>query len=315
MESFIFSVGITLPIFIVLCAGTILKKTGSIDDAFIGKASRISFNVALPALLFISILKSDIDIRQGFSVTLYGVVATTFLFVLLELFLPPFIRDKKDCGVMVQGAFRSNLGIVGLAYCLNAYGDSVYGPAAMYVAFNTILYNVLAVITLSRWSDAESSSNNLLPVLFKAIARNPMIIAIIVALSIKFAGLSLPATIVQAGSYFAQLALPLALLCAGASLNYSGRANLNMALVATVFRLVLFPGVLTLGAILIGFRGMELGTLFLMTSAPAAAASYIMARAMGGNANLAGNIIAATTLFSLVTTGIGAALLRYFGLS
>jgi predicted permease len=315
LEVLFFSLGITLPIFIVLCTGTILRRNRLIDDNFIGKASKISFNIALPALLFISILKSDIDIRQGFSLTIYGILATTALFVLLEIFMPLIVKDKRDRGVMVQGAFRSNLGIVGLAYCINAYGDGVYGLASMYVAFNTILYNILGVITLSRWSDSANSGGRLLMPLISSIAKNPIVVAIVIALGIKFVGVSLPETVVQAGTYFAQLALPLALLCAGASLNFSNRSDLTLTLVATLFRLILFPGLITLGGALFGYRGMELGVLFLMTSAPAAAASYIMARAIGGNAELAGNIIAVTTFFSLLSTGLGAAMLRYFGLN
>jgi malonate transporter len=55
---------------------------------------------------------------------------------------------------------------------------------------------------------------------------------------------------------------------------------------------------------------MRLGILLLMWSAPTAAASYVMVRAMGGNAALAANIIALTTLGSLVNTSVGVVVLR-----
>jgi hypothetical protein len=51
-----------------------------------------------------------------------------------------------------------------------------------------------------------------------------------------------------------------------------------------------------------------------MSSAPTAAASYVMVRAMGGNATLAANIIVLTTLGSLVTTSLIMFLLRGFAL-
>ena len=47
-----------------------------------------------------------------------------------------------------------------------------------------------------------------------------------------------------------------------------------------------------------------------VSSAPTAAASYVMVRAMGCNAGLAGNIIALTTLGSLVNTCVGVVVLR-----
>ena len=185
----------------------------------------------------------------------------------------------------------------------------------MYLAFNTILYNILGVITLTRWSAQHDQQRNLSITLVKSVIKNPLVVSIVTALCIKFAGLSLPNLLVQTGAYFAQLALPLALLCAGASLSFKNRSNNAMTALASIIRLCIFPTLITIGGALYGFRGMELGTLFLMTSAPAAAASYIMARAMGGNADLAGNIIAVTTLFSIVATGVGAAALRYLGLS
>ena len=68
-----------------------------------------------------------------------------------------------------------------------------------------------------------------------------------------------------------------------------------------------------MGGIALGFRGTELGVLFLMASAPAAAAGYVMVRAMGGNASLAANIIALTTLGSILTTSAGVMVLRWLG--
>jgi predicted permease len=49
-----------------------------------------------------------------------------------------------------------------------------------------------------------------------------------------------------------------------------------------------------------------------MTSTPTAAASYVFVRATGGNAPLAANIIALSTLLSLPAVSIGLVLLRYW---
>ena len=73
------------------------------------------------------------------------------------------------------------------------------------------------------------------------------------------------------------------------------------------------PLMLTAGGYGLGFRTTELGVLFLMSSAPTAAASYVMVRAMGGNSDLAANIIVLTTLGSLLVTSVGVALLRSQG--
>lgn len=71
---------------------------------------------------------------------------------------------------------------------------------------------------------------------------------------------------------------------------------------------------LSCGAILLGFQGIDLGIIMLMGAAPSAAASYVMARAMGGNGALAANIVAITSLGSLGTTTVAITVLRFYGL-
>ena len=71
--------------------------------------------------------------------------------------------------------------------------------------------------------------------------------------------------------------------------------------------------VATLGAWLLGFRGPELGILFLYFGAPTAAASFVMARAAEGNHELAAAIIVITTLMAAVTTNIGIFVLQAGG--
>ncbi|MGB2149987.1 MAG: AEC family transporter, partial [Cobetia amphilecti] len=67
-------------------------------------------------------------------------------------------------------------------------------------------------------------------------------------------------------------------------------------------------------AVLLGFRGTELGVLFLFFASPTAAASFVMVRAMGGNDRLAANIIAISTLMAGITITAGIFVLKLSGL-
>jgi malonate transporter and related proteins len=306
-----FSFSITMPIFLILALGVLLYRIRIINDNFIDVASKLVFNVTLPALLFISISKSDIGQDTDLSLVIYAMAAVTVTYFALEFFLSIWVSDKAERAVLVQGAFRSNMGIIGLAYCVNAYGNGVFSVASVYLGGVTVLFNILSVIGLSR---ALGKNTNALSIL-KGIAKNPLIIAIVAAFLSSLTGLSLPSTLYKAGDYFAQMTLPLALLCAGASLSFSSLKNgMIGALIASVGKLVFIPFVLTFGGYLLGYRGMELGVLFLMSSAPTASASYIMVRAMNGNSALAANIIVITTIASLISTSIGVTLLRSFHL-
>ena len=83
---------------------------------------------------------------------------------------------------------------------------------------------------------------------------------------------------------------------------------------AMVNRLCCIPVLLVLGAWALGFSPQALGILFLISSTPTAAASYVMTRAMGGDSALAANIIATTTWARSSPTSLGAALMNYLGL-
>lgn len=311
LASLTFAFSVTGPIFVILLLGVALSRTGLLTEAFIDAGSRLVFNVTLPSLLFLSISKTSIELAVNLSLVAYGLAGTLILFVLLEWMAGHLVQPCSERGVVVQGAFRSNMGIVGLAYCVNAYGDLGLAGASLYLALVTILFNVLAVVTLNRSLNRHRS-------LFKTlgdIARNPLILGIVLALPVAWARLQLPGVVLQVGDYFAQMTLPLALLCAGASMNLKSlRHESRNALLASSGKLLLVPLALTGGGYGIGLRDMDLGILFLMSSAPTAAASYVMVRAMGGNASLAANIIVLTTLGSLLVTSVGITLLRSGGL-
>jgi predicted permease len=306
-----FSFSITMPIFLILGLGIVLYKVKLINDNFIDTASKLVFNVTLPALLFISISRTDVSSETDFSLVIYAMLAVVATYLILELLMAFWVKDKAERAVLIQGAFRSNMGIIGLAYCVNAYGNEVYAVASVYLGGVTILFNILSVIGLSRGLGGNINAFGIL----KGIAKNPLILAILAAFITSITGLKLPSTLYKAGDYFAQMTLPLALLCAGASLSFSSLKNGFIgAIISSVGKLIFIPIILTFGGYLLGYRGMELGVLFLMSSAPTASASYIMVRAMNGNSALAANIIVITTIASLITTSIGVTLLRSFNL-
>ena len=315
MNSFVdtlaFSFSITGPIFVVLALGVWLSRRGTINDNFVDIGSRLVFNITLPSLLFISISQTSIEQTANLKLIMVGLVGTLIAYLLLELFAARLVHPREERGVVVQGGFRSNMGIIGLAYCANAYGDQGLITASLYLALVTILFNVLSVITLSRSLNRGAGFRATL----LGIAKNPLILGILLALPVAWLEIQLPQLIIRTGEYFAHMTLPLALLCTGASLNFGAlRHNLNHALLAASFKLLAVPVLITLGGFLLEFRGLELGILFLMASAPTAAASYVMVRSMGGNASLAANIIVMTTLGSLLSTSIGVTLLKALAL-
>lgn len=308
-----FSVSITGPICLMLVLGIVFKRIGLINDNFIEVASKLVFQVTLPTMLFLSIVVSEHDISAASHFILYGVLSSVAFFVFTSVCVKALFPTSPDQGVIIQGGFRANTGIIGIAYVANAYGEQGIALGAIFVAATTLVYNVLAVICLT--PKHQESGVKVGKMMAATLTKNPLIISILLGIAFYVLSIPVPTIAIDAGNYLAKMTLPLALLCIGGSLNLSSlKKEQAPSWTASGFKLVAAPVLITGCAYWFGFEGMELGIIFFMNAAPVASASYIMARAMNGNAVLAANIIALTTTISTVTCTLGLLLLSVFSL-
>lgn len=308
-----FSLSITGPICLMLILGVFFKRIGLINDNFSEVGSKLVFQVTLPAMLFISIITTEHNFSIASRFINFGVLASFAFFIFTYLSVKTFFSSSSDQGVIIQGGFRSNTGIIGIAYVANAYGAEGIALAALYVAAITFLYNVQAVICLS--PKGSVSGLKAAKLMVQTLRKNPLIISILLGLVCYLLSIPVPDMVIDAGNYLAKMTLPLALLCTGASLNLSAlKQEQSATWFASLYKLIVGPFLITYGAYLLDFRNMELAILFFMNASPVAAASYVMARSMGGNATLAANIIAATTVLSTLTCTAGVVILLSTGL-
>ncbi|WP_222909359.1 AEC family transporter [Pseudomonas sp. DNDY-54] len=304
------TLGITAPVFVMLFLGVALKRLGWIDAAFIQTASALVFKATMPALLFISIIKADLDAALQPALLIYYVIATVVTFFLAwgwALWRCPV----ADRGVYVQGAFRGNNGIVGLALATSLYGDYGLSLGGVLAGVVILLYNSLSALILAIYSpDGRSGAGAIL----LSILRNPLVIGVTVAVPFAYWQIPLPGWLMTSGQYFAQMTLPLALICIGGTLSLSVlRESSRLALSSSLMKMIWLPALATVGAWLAGFRGPELGILFLYFASPTASASFVMARAVNANHQLAAIIIVITTLMAALSINVGLFLLGWLG--
>jgi predicted permease len=303
---------ITAPIFILITLGTWLFRIKFINKEFIRISSKFIFNIGLPVILFTS--TASHDFKQLINVSHIALILlTTFIvFIISHYTAFKFIGAERDKGVFVQGAFRGNLIIVGLALCANAYPDKGIAIATIPTAATIIVYNLLSIFTLNNSLNQQSGS---LKKNIQDIIKNPLIIGITAGLVANLIGFKTPDLILQSNQYIAQMTLPLALIAIGGSLNFQQlKQNLKPALIASFSKIILSPLILVILLFFIPIDPKAAGVLFLLTASPTATASLIMVEAMRGNADLAAKIIILSTLISLITVTIGFALLVSTGL-
>lgn len=307
---FLQTLNVTLPVFSMVFLGIGLKKAGWIDDRFINTASTLVFKGSMPTLVFISIVKADLSQALLPGLLAFFTVATFACFGLAWLWAIWRV-ETAERGVYVQGAFRGNCGIVGLALAASMYGDFGLSAGGILVGLVILLYNTLSVLILTWYQPGQQADWRSIS---RGIATNPLVIGALAAIPVAAIELPIPQWLMTSGEYFARLTLPLALICIGGTLSlgalYQAR---GIAFSAALVKMVVFPGVATLAAWSLGFEQRQLSLLFLFFATPSAAASFIMVQAMGGNARLAANIVAVTTLAASVTITAGVFTLTALG--
>lgn len=304
------TISVTAPVFSMLFLGVALKRLGLIDAAFINTASALVFRGTLPTLLFLGIVQADLRTALQPALLVYFVLATLGCFLLAWGWA--ILRcPEAERGIYTQGAFRGNNGIIGLALATSMYGDYGLSVGAVLGGVVILSYNTLSAIVLAIYSpEAKTDAWSLT----KNILSNPLIIGVLAAIPFAAWQIPLPAWLLTSGEYFAQMSLPLALICIGGTLTLESlRESSGMAISSSLMKVLWLPLVATLGAWLWGFRDADLAILFLYFASPTAAASFVMAKAVGGNHQLAAAIIVLTTLATVVTTNLGLFVLQWAG--
>jgi len=319
MEILRFSFEAVMPILILMGIGYFLKHIGIIDANMLDKSNKLVFRLFLPVRIFSDIYK--LDLSQEFDPKLIGyavggIVLSIFLMLII---VPRFIRESGKRGSIIQAVYRSNYVIYAIPLASNMFGDAGVAPTTMLLPVVMILFNVMGVIILSAFSEKKEANQTVAQGLLRTgseIARNPLILGSVFGILFSLLHIPLPVVMDKAALQIGGIGSPFALLLLGAQFDWSrAKGNLKVATIVSLVRLIVMPIILLSISILIGgFRGAQLGALFSLFCTPTAVNSYVMAKNMHNDADLAGQLVIMTTLLSGFTIFGGIALLRGLGM-
>lgn len=303
MGDLLFSANVIMPIFLLIVLGYVLTRLKVWDEHFLEIANNVCFKCLLPVLLFYNVAKANIfEVFNG-RLILYACLSACLICGGLFLVVPLFIKDKKRRGVMIQGTFRSNFLLFGVPLGLSIGGGEGETLAAVVASFYVPLINMLSVISLYTFSEAEHK--NLKSALL-GIVKNPLIIGGVSGLVFSFIrnyiGFEIPVMIDSTLSNIKVTATPLAFLILGGDLKLNSMLRDIKASAASVFgKVILIPALMLPVSALLGFNQLEMAILLAIFATPNAVSSYAMARNYEADHELAGEIITIGTLLSIFT--------------
>ena len=315
MENFIYSINVTIPIFLVMAVGWACRQKGMLNEGFVAAANKFNFTVTLPVMLFLDMSAVDIYGTFDLGYVLFCAAASSACFFGIWGLAKLFLKEKPMRGAFVQASFRSSAAVMGLAFIENIYGSSAMGP--MMIIGAVPLYNIYSVIVLTfegETADGERDTSKITKAVVN-ILKNPIIIAIVLGIIAAMLKLDFPVIADKTLENIAKMATPLALVAMGA--GFEGRealAKLKPTLAAAFVKLIAQAAVFLPIAVGLGFRGEKLIGILIMLATPATPSCYIMAKNMKNDGELTASIVVATTLLAAFTLTGWIFLLKTLGL-
>lgn len=326
-DAFLFAANAVLPIVILIAFGYFLKRIGLFTREFLDVGNRLTFRVLLPAMLFYNVygIGSLDDINPVFVLYCLGAVLAVFLLATGAVCL--FTKENAKRGALIQATFRSNYAIIGLPLASALFGDAGAAAAGVLSAFCVPLFNLLAVVTLTIFNGSGERKRLDQKKLLLDILKNPLILAtlsglavvgireLFVRLGIGFR-LSDITVLYRSLESVKSICTPFALLILGGRFEFSAVARLwKHILFGTVMRTVIVPAAALSAAYFFvpGLSGEHYASYIAVFATPCAVASAIMAKEMGADEELAGQLVVWTSLVSTVTIFLCTAIFRSVG--
>ena len=303
IESFLTVAQQVLMLFILMGVGFLLGKLKLLNAQGSLCMSNVMLYAVVPCLVVSSFqrpLETEHLQNLGLSILLSLVVHI----VMIGITAAVLRRTPKDRrGIYSLCAVMANCGFMAFPLQSALYGSlGVFYGSGYMVIFN------IATWTYALYMAADGDKSVLK---LRTVLLNPTIIALVVALALYLAEISLPNLLLTPISYISGLNVPMPMLIIGFHLS---QANLKAALqdkgafASIALRLIVSP-LLTIGlCLLLGMNSMVATVMVIAAATPAAAVVTMLVSKFGKNAPLSSSLVSIHTLCSALTIPVMVAL-------
>ena len=299
-----------MPVFALIVAGVILRRTGLTNDQFLRTGDRLIYYVFFPALLFGKIGGTPITAALPVSLWLAGGGALFVSFVLSLVAIAVLRIRPYQAGAFSQATYRFNT-FVAIAVVGTARGDAGVQRLGELLSLVIPMANVLAVATLIWFSPRQLPHRERARLTLSGLVTNPLILACIAGMIWARFLPPMPAAMATTLRLAASITLPLALLSVGGALTLKAvRGHAALASVATILKCAILPLVGYVLLRTLGIEGDDRLIAMLFFAMPASTAMYVLATQLDSDASLASAIIVTSTIASFVSLS---AVLLIFG--
>ncbi len=289
------------PVFLIILTGYLMFRFRVVGESVWSAIEHICFYLLFPFLIIRTLSRADlgsVPVMDFMTVIVVAILGMSALLILIQALV---WRRHPESGPsfssIFQGATRFH-GFVAIAVIGPLYGDAGVTLAALALAIMVPLLNVISVIVLSVYGRSKEKPD--LTGVLKKVLTNPLIIACGAGLFFNWIGI--PDVLFDTIDIIGAGGLGLGLLAVGAGMKMDKAAQHKLLLtIGVLTRLIGMPAIVIGMSWLLGLDGLPRTVAIIAGAVPTAASAYVMARKMGGDAELMSSIVTFQVIVAFFT--------------
>ncbi len=311
MENLLLSFNVVAPLIVYMLVGALLRKSGVMNEGAMRSANNIIFYATLPLMCYRAVAASDLAAMLETPYLLYMAAGIIVIYALTAWIVPRFCKDDRRRGVLILGVFRSNDAIFGLAVAAALLGENNLGMMSIGISLCVPLYSLFSVIAMERYRGERVKVGKVL----LRIITNPIILGCLAGFVVNLLNITLPTVLQKPIDGLASITSPLAFVILGGTISFAAVKKNGAAITAvSLLRLLIIPIVIVGSFLLLGFRGEYIIVALIIFGAPVAMVTYTMALSMQADDELAGTLVAVTSVLSIITMFLFIFVLKQFAI-
>lgn len=299
MDVILISAKAILPLFVFMMLGYLFNRRKLLNETSSRQLNILVFRWFLPIMCAETIYKANLRENVELLPVLVVAIGIIGIFFISWLIVPRFVKDKTQIPVIIQGIYKSNYAILGIPIAQSICGADNIGIISVITVILVPLNNAISAFIFEKYTGKATS----IPKLILNIIKNPLVIGSFIGLVLNLSGIVIPSWIMTGiVSKLSALTTPLSMIALGASFEFSRIGEYRAQLIwVNLAKLVIVPVLIIPVSLLLGLRGTALVGVMIYAAGPNAVNSYSTAVAMGGDADLANEIVVTTSLLSMFT--------------
>lgn len=274
---------IVTPVFLVAGLGFAWVRMGF--EYQVDFVTRLAMNLAIPALVFVSLMQSEAEPRSLVAISLAAVVTYFAVLAVAGLVL---LALRLPVRTYLSPIFMGNTGNLGIPLSLFAFGEAGLGYAIAVFAVSTVLLLTIGVMLVAeRGSGARA-------------LREPMVWSSLLGALFLWQGWETPQVVTRTLELLGQLAVPLMLLTLGVAVARLNPARLGPALGLSAIKLIICVVAAWGVGLAFGLADVAFGVLVLQMSTPVAVTSFLIAQRYDAQPEEVAGLVFASTLLSVM---------------